>query len=626
MINEEEINLKEVLSLFLHNLKYIVLFFIISILFGIVFILVSKPVYKAEAMIFLEKKPPPTLFDKESIAKYSSDVDSYAELITKYDFVSLVIKNLGSTEVPEKYVKKIKYKKERQNFYTISFFSSISKEDAVKNLECILETFVEYITKFSKDKLSVNRYVYDKQLEEIKKDIEELEKKIKDFSAQQQIIELSSQKQELIKNIVKLESLLNETDVELISKTTQEKEIVNKLKELGIVISDETPLSELKLKMLALPQLESGLIEKLINLKIEIETLKSKKEKISVELNNYYKIMEGLPKKEFEYITLQREYEMKKQIYNSLAKNYADTTISSLGEDVTLKIVQKPLAEKKPVFPKKSVVFIISVLSWVVVSFIFVFVKQTLLDPFVDIDEVKKTGLPIIKKIPYYKEIKDLKVYEFLSAKNLDGYYNNVIEDFEDLYYKFLSLYQKEKRPYKISFTSISPSEGKSLISCFLAKVASLENNNTLLIDLDFYRGHVHSEFSGDVKGGKLLNLFKISDNLSVGVINKKEKMGLTDTVESLKMEFGNIEQNFNLIVFDSPPVFVIKNLQLYKDLSIDIFFVINLFSTSKKIFVETVEDMKQSGVDVKGIIINKLSAGEYYYYYKSYYSYYKKS
>ena len=192
----------------------------------------------------------------------------------------------------------------------------------------------------------------------------------------------------------------------------------------------------------------------------------------------------------------------------------------------------------------------------------------------------------------------------------MDGYYNNVIEDFEDLYYKFLSLYQKEKRPYKISFTSISPSEGKSLISCFLAKVASLENNNTLLIDLDFYRGHVHKEFSDDVKGGKLLNLFKISDNLSVGVINKKEKMGLTDTVESLKMELGNIEQNFNLIVFDSPPVFVIKNLQLYKDLSIDIFFVINLFSTSKKIFVETVEDMKQFGVDVKRIIINKISVG----------------
>jgi uncharacterized protein involved in exopolysaccharide biosynthesis/Mrp family chromosome partitioning ATPase len=624
MNNEEEINLKDILSLFIHNLNYIIAFFIFFVLCGILVIIFSKPIYRADAVIFLEKKPPPTLFSKESEVRYTSDVDSYAELITKYDFCNLVIKNLNLNEEPRKYVKKIGYKKERQNFYTISFFSNISKEDAIRNLDCILNTFVEYITKFSKDKLSVNRYVYDKQLEEIKKDVEELEKKIKDFSTQQQIIELSSQKQELIKNIVKLESLLNETDVELISKTTQEKEIVNKLKELGIIISDETPLSELKLKMLALPRLESSLIEKLINLKIEIETLKSKKEKISEELNNYNKIMEGLPKKEFEYISLQREYEMKKQIYNSLAKNYADTTISSLGEDVAIKIVQVPIAADKPVFPKKRVILFISVLCWIVASIIFVFVKQSFLEPFVDIEEIKQLGLPIVKKVPYYKEIKGLKIYDLLVNKNVDGFYKNVIEEFENFLYKVNTWCHLEK-PYKISFTSISPSEGKSLTAIFLAKSTSSQGKKTLLFDLDFYRGHLHKEFSENLKDD-IVNVHQVADNLYIGIINKEFKIEMNELVKRGKDKLEKLEELYDVIIFDSPPVFAIKNFQLYKDLDINLFFVVNLYSTSKKSFIEAVEDLKLYGINVKGVVINKLPISDYYPYYKSYYQYYKKS
>lgn len=623
MVNEEEISLREIIALFLANFSYIVIFFIIFILFGVAVILISKPIYKAEAKIFLEKKPPPTLFDKEPIVRYSNDVDSYAELITKYDFVSLVLKNLNSSETPEKYVRKIKFKKERQNFYTISFLSSISKEDAVKNLECILETFVEYITKFSKDKLSVNRYVYDKQLEEIKRDIEELEKKIKDFSTQHQIVELSLQKQEFIKNVIKLESLLNETDIELISKATQQKEIVSKLKDLGIIVSDETPLSELKLKMLALPQLESGLIEKLINLKIEIETLKSKKEKIWGELNNYKKVIEELPKKEFEYVSLQREYTMKKELYNSLVKNYADTTISSLGEDVLIKIVQTPLALDKPVFPKKSTVLLVSILCWIVTSVIFVFVKKALLDPFVNMEEIKQIGLPIVKKIPYYKELKNLKIYDFLVDENPKGVYKNVIEDFEDFLYKINTWCQIQK-PYRISFTSISPLEGKSSIAGFLAKsTSSLEGKKTLLVDLDFYRGHIHRKFSDEFKDD-VISIIPIEDNLSIGKINKDLKIYNQELVRSVKDKLEKLEGIYDVIIFDSPPVFAIKNFMLYKDLNINLFLVVNLYSTSKKAFIEAVEDLKRYGIEIKGIIVNKLSRRDYYYTYYSYYQYTK--
>ena len=114
---------------------------------------------------------------------------------------------------------------------------------------------------------------------------------------------------------------------------------------------------------------------------------------------------------------------------------------------------------------------------------------------------------------------------------------------------------------------------------------------------------------------------------ITSGVIppNPSEMLGSERMVEFVKQ----LEGEFDMILFDSPPLIAVTDANMISREIDQIILVVKVGQTDKKAFHHTITNLKNINAPIGGIVMNavtnKTSYGSYYYYYQQYYHYYGK-
>ncbi|MCQ2514873.1 MAG: CpsD/CapB family tyrosine-protein kinase [Ruminococcus sp.] len=197
------------------------------------------------------------------------------------------------------------------------------------------------------------------------------------------------------------------------------------------------------------------------------------------------------------------------------------------------------------------------------------------------------------------------------------------------------SLSASDKKCFAI--TSFSKGEGKSTVASNLAISFSKMEKKILLVDCDLRRPNVHNIFKLDNSNGlsniigKMVeyddtvhkNVLENLDIITSGTIppNPSELMCSSTFVNLMK----KLQEEYDYIIFDTPPIGVVTDALLLKDLIAGYVLIVRERSTTHKDLVKLLDGVKMADSKVLGIIEVGCTGGKkrgkkkYYYYYQYY-------
>ena len=255
------------------------------------------------------------------------------------------------------------------------------------------------------------------------------------------------------------------------------------------------------------------------------------------------------------------------------------------------------------------------------------------------------TGFPILGAIP-----QSLKVNQETVKKGSRSHvllFNNdnhspTAESIRNLRAGLSFLGDKEDRR-TFMFTSAVPGEGKSFASANVANSFASQNEKTLLVDLDLRKPVQHNilqterapgfsdfisnqmSFEEVAKPTQNENLFFISSGSRSG--NPSELM----TTKNIKKLLSSIPNDFERIVFDTPPLIPVRDALPVSKLVDSAVILYRMGSTHRKAISRILKLLNENNADPVGIVANgmpemKKSTGYYGYYGNYYYGNYAYS
>lgn len=363
--------------------------------------------------------------------------------------------------------------------------------------------------------------------------------------------------------------------------------------------------------------------EIIVTLKTNLETKKSKLNKL---LTDYESIAQVGPKAKYnvyEYSRLQRMYNISVQFYNKLAEKKAEYQISKAGYVSEIVLLEKPYIPKDSISPRRRLIYFGSIIAALIISLGLILVRYLFYNEITNINDViKYTDAPILGIIPKYK--KDIPVSQLI----VDHKPKSLIAEALRSVRTNLQFINNDPGTKVIAITSSISGEGKTFVSLNLAGIMAFSEKKVIVMDFDLRKPKIHIGFKVENKKGIstiLMGLNKIDeciqhssvdylDFITAGPVppNPAELM-LNPRMPEL---INYLKAKYDYIVIDNPPIGIVTDgmkSMLLADYPIYVFKA----GHSKRVFVQNVDRLiKESNLKKLAIVLNAVepqySAGNY--------------
>ena len=446
----------------------------------------------------------------------------------------------------------------------------------------------------------------NRQLPQVRGELDAAEDKLNLFRRQNDSVDLSLEAKSVLDQIVNVDNQLNEL-------TFRESEISQ-------LYTKEHPTYK-------------ALMEKR-------KTLQDEKAKLN-------KRVTAMPETQQEILRLSRDVESGRAVYMQLLNRQQELNIAKSSAIGNVRIIDNAVTEPKPIKPKKIIIVLLGIILGggvsVAIVILQVFLRRGIESP----EQLEELGVNVYASIPVSETFskKTSQSFKRNKIKGVNEYRDGLlaIENPADLAIEAIrglrtSLHfaMMEARNNILMISGASPYAGKTFVSTNLSAIIAQSNKKVLFIDADLRKGYTHKLFEvsndnglSDLLAGKT-DIAKAIKKLPAAGFDFISRGNIPPNPAELLMHerFGKLlewaNNEYDLVVIDTPPILAVTDAAIIGNYSGTTLLVARFEMNTPKEIEVSVKRFEQSGVKVKGCIMNGVvkKASSYYSYGYSYYGY----
>jgi len=340
----------------------------------------------------------------------------------------------------------------------------------------------------------------------------------------------------------------------------------------------------------------------------------------------------SIPRKEREYVGIQRQQTIKESLYLTLLQKREETALSYASTVTDSRVVDLPSSTSSPVSPKRKMILLGALLAGLVIPAGVIQLKEMMTETVQSRKEIEeKTGLNVFGEIA----LKDKKDNSTIIDSKDRGF---VAEQFRTLRtnLQYLSTNEKE-RGLTYLLTSSMSGEGKTFVSLNLAASLAALGKKVVIMELDLRKPRL-SEYMGLSKEDGITNYLtgRLSESeilkptmlenlflISSGPIppNPAELLASDKINELIKV----YQQSFDYVILDTPPIGLVADALLLSPIADTCFYLIRHEVTHRNQLTNLKKLAGQKRFKSLNIIFNGVNyknSREYGYGYGGYYGY----
>lgn len=482
----------------------------------------------------------------------------------------------------------------------------------------------------------------DERIENVEKELDELEYKVQEYRSNEGVIDLSEQGRLYLQDVGENDKRISELKLQLAVLNNIENYVISKGSAGGIVPSTlgiNDPIL-------------SQLIEKLYNLEVEyerlkrttaennpiltsisnqiskirpgiLENVKSQRQNLQSRLSNlnsnnrrFNSTLSNIPGKERTLLEINRRKTIKNNLFSYLLQKREETALANIPTNENSAIIDKAEASFEPVNPKPLFTYLIAVLLAFGIGIGYVKGKEVLSGKVLYRSEIEEyTSIPIIAELFQIKHSKKhSKNNKFTIPQDFV-----LIEQFRQLGAR-LGLYRRDIKDKRILVTSGISGEGKSFVSSNLAFSLAQTGKKVALVDMDFRKPYASKLFDlstsngiigllkGEVTYDEIIHPSGVNQNLFV-IPTGAEGDDYTEILLNGKLELlmDCLSDDFEYIILDAAPVNILAEVNLLAEFSEKTLLIIRHGHTSKESLKRLDESSGLQSLKNVSIIFNGL-------------------
>ncbi|EPZ6004944.1 polysaccharide biosynthesis tyrosine autokinase [Escherichia coli] len=444
----------------------------------------------------------------------------------------------------------------------------------------------------------------NEQLPQVRSDLDLAEDKLNKYRQQNDSVDLSLEAKSVLDQIVNVDNQLNEL-------TFRESEISQ-------LYTKEHPTYK-------------ALLEKR-------KTLQDEKAKLNKRVAN-------MPGTQQEILRLSRDVESGRAVYMQLLNRQQELSISKSSAIGNVRIIDNAVTEIKPVKPKKILIVLIGIVFGGIVSIGLVLLRVFLRKGIESPEQLEEVGCNVYASIPvaeaYTKITEQSKKWSRKENKINQGFL--AVDNPADLAIEAIrglrtSLHfaMMESRNNVLMISGASQNAGKTFVSSNLSAVIAQTGKKVIFIDTDMRKGYTHKLFNvsndnglSDILSGKISIEKSIKKISSAGFDYISRGMAPPNPAELLMHKrFAELinwaSENYDIVVLDTPPILAVTDPAVIGHYAGTTLLVARFELNTVKEIEVSIKRFENTGIQVKGCILNGVvkKASSYYGYGYSHYGY----
>lgn len=444
----------------------------------------------------------------------------------------------------------------------------------------------------------------NQQLPKVRNDLDIAEDKLNQYRRQKDSVDLSLEAKSVLEQIVNVDNQLNEL-------TFRESEISQ-------LYTKEHPTYK-------------ALMEKR-------KTLQDEKAKLNERVS-------AMPKTQQDILQLSRDVDSGQAVYMQLLNRQQELNIAKSSAIGNVRIIDDAVSQPKPVKPKKIIIVLVGIVLGGMISIGIVLLRIFLRRGIESPEQLEELGINVYASIPISetfanKTLQNTKLRrkagsEYQSFLAVDNPADLAIEAIRGLRTS-LHFAMMEARNNVLMISGASPNAGKTFVSSNLAAIIAQTGKKVLFIDTDMRKGYTNKLFNlsndnglSDVLSGKIevsKAIKKVSsagfDYISRGMVppNPAELLMHRRLGELITL----VSQSYDIVILDTPPILAVTDAAIIGNYVGTTLLIARFEQNTTKEIEVSFKRFEQSGVIVKGCILNGVvkKASSYYSYGYSHYGY----
>lgn len=427
----------------------------------------------------------------------------------------------------------------------------------------------------------------DIQLPKVRSALDSSESKLNQFRQQNDSVDLSLEAKAVLDSIVSVDNQLNE--------------LTFKEAEISKLYTKEHPAYR-------------ALLEKR-------QTLQNEREKLN-------KRVGSMPKTQQEILRLSRDVQSGQEVYMQLLNKEQELSISKASTVGNVRVVDQAVTQIKAVQPKKIIVIFLSVILGAIFSSGYILIKSIFHKGIERPEQLEELGINVYASVPLseWQRKKDLAYSLRHKGKKVNAdtdfllaFGNTADVAIEAIRGLRTSLHfaMMEAKNNVLMISGASPGIGKTYISANLAAVVAQSGQKVLFIDSDLRKGYAHELLGvegdnglSEILSGKITKDVAIRstshDNLDFlprGQIppNPSELL-MHHRFNDLVVE---VSKGYDLVLIDTPPILAVTDAAIIGKSAGTSLMVARFALNTPREVEASIKRFTQSGVDIKGVILN---------------------